>query len=457
MTGVFGTSFLNVTVNLPAPTPKANQAWDYSAPLSYMVNSHPAYYDLASNQMYSPRVSPSPFTNNSTSFSPNGQNILSAERGNFGLLQIYATAIDGSARTALTSSVGNKTSPHQSPLTGDIVFANGGDIYTMTASGGNVTNITNTVGISESLPRYNRNGTKIGCVATVNGAHDLVEMDTNGANRATLYSASFILAFDYHPSEDLMAICYVSGVNFVITLRNNEFATYDDLDVIASPLSVGAVTFSPSGQFLAAERIDGSGRTLMVYNLSNRVRQDITTLGLTAFLGDWGPLPRKKFFINPTAATLHTNAAGFMFGTAGETFASMLAFDAQTRNTVAIDPAPASSLSANYTATITAVDKLTMLRYANGMTAPRVTIIDPANVGTHAQGAIVTFKSSDGTVVSALTFTRSRSGEPASVRDGNRIRYNYDFLAAYDSTGVMVKAKPTNVELNTDTGAVSFR
>lgn len=456
--GVFGASFLNVTVNLPSPTPETDQAWDYSVPISVAAFARAGYFDLSNNQTYVPYPAPSSFAGMLfTAFTTNGQSILSGEQDEAGNLQIFSTTLDGSARTKLTTGGAVKVTPHQSTLTGQICFLNGNDIWIMNSNGTGGVNLTNTPGILESMPKFNAAGTKIGFVRNSGVSDEFWEMDTNGANPAFVASGN-VLGFDYHPTDPVVALAVASGTFRFIQLIGRDSGVINGIVNENSPVLYEGISFSPSGSYLCTRRYDGANYWLSIFNLMTRTRTDVAVVGPQTLVGEWAPLPRKKFFINPTAATLHTNAAGFMFGSASTTFTSMLAFDAQTRNTVDIDPHPAGPSSLSYSATITAADKLTMLRYANGMITPRVTIIDPNTVSTHAQGALATFSSSTGKVQSVITFTRSRdASKPATTRSGNTIKFNHDFLAAYDENGKLIKSAPKDVTQNIETGAISYR
>lgn len=457
VTGIYGASFLNVTVNLPPSTPETDQAWDYTVPIAMMNRGRAGYFDLQLNQSFVPFVSSNQSVVSLPSFSTNGQSILSGELAPGGFLQIFSTATDGSARTQLTSTSNSKNNPHQSPANGNIIFESGGDIWSMTSTGGSITNITNSPTLSEGLPKFNAAGTKMFFVLNLLSTMQLIEADLNGTNQVTRLSASSITGYDIHPTEPLIAVCGTDGPSRFISFVNPTISLIDTLVSESTPISFVGLSFSPSGSFLATKRYNGTNDTVSIFSVTDRTRTDVASMSGLSYLGEWAPLPRKKFFINPTGATLHTNAAGFIYGGKSKSFASLLAFDAQTRNTVDIDPHPASLNSSTYTATITAADKLTMLRYANGMIAPRVTIIDPASVATHAQGALVTFDSNTGKVESVLTFTRSRAGTPATTKSANTLKFNHEFLAAYDENGNLIKNAPKDVTQNVDTGAISYR
>lgn len=324
----------------------------------------------------------------------------------------------------------------------------------MDANGANQTQLYAVAGGSCFNPKFNPAGTKVGFIRNAGGSSAFWEVDPNGANPVFRYSGTQVQDFDYHPTQQL--IIFLSSDGRLLVKWHPILGTTDTLANATSPDVFVGVTFSPSGQYVAASFYNGNG-FLSIYRMVGKTLVGSYSVPYYAYCGDWANIPRKKFFINSTAATLHTNAAGFLFGTADPQFSSLLAFDALTRNTVDVDPHPASSTSLSYTATITAADKLTMLRYANGMIAPRVTIIDPSNVATHAQGAVATFNAETGKVSSVLTFTRSRdAAKPATTREGNRLKFNHDFIAAYDEDGKLVRNAPKDVTMNTETGVVSY-
>lgn len=455
VTGIYGASFLNITVNLPAASSESDSFWDFEAPIAMSQEFRGGYYNFSSGKLVVPNSEPTGFAGpTSTSFTNNGQAILATEPDSTSNLQIASVPIDGSPTTFLTSGGTYKFDPHQSPTTGQICYSSNNDIFVMNSNGTGVVQLTNTPGITERMPRFSPDGTKIGYLRD----NALWEMNANGTSPTYLYGGMQVNGHDYHPTEKASVVCGSIATVSYLVLLSRQSLNIRILEQANSPVSHQGATFGPFGSQVATRRFDGTNSALCTYDIATKARTTHFTLPESTQLGDWGPLPRKKFFVNPTGATLHTNAAGFLFGQDGKRFKSLLAFDAQTRNTVDIDAHSASSTSTNYTATITAADKITMLRYANGMTAPRVTVVDPASTATHVQGALVSFEAETGEVATVITFTRSRDSlKPTVTKAGDRLQFNGEFLAAYDASGKVVKAKPTNVSMDEKTGAVSFR
>jgi hypothetical protein len=140
----------------------------------------------------------------------------------------------------------------------------------------------------------------------------------------------------------------------------------------------------------------------------------------------------------------------------GDKFASFLAFDAVTRNTVDIDvPPPAGFNPSNHFATITAADNITMLRYVNGFIGARISVVDPGSSSTYVQGAVVSFNAATGKVSAVLPFNRSRSGEkPTRTVQGGKVTYRGEFLGVWDDKGKKSNSPVTEVTMDANTGQV---
>lgn len=454
ISGLYGASFLNVSVNLQGDTSLNDPDIQKEAPLGLSINGRPGFYDFQLNRVFS--LSNTPSTNAETcdtSFSASGQFALSAENIAANERSIYLTSLDGLTRTRLTT--GNQDFfPTWSVADGKIAFERGGDVYTMTSSGASVTNLTSAHPNTITRPKFSPDGTKIGFLENVDGVYWFSEIPAAGGAVVSRRIVGSLLDWDYVNNADEIVILY--PVNATETrVRHMQLVTgaiktlYTET---STTTTLDGVAVSPGGSLVAVKSEDSSTQNLLIIDLFTGSVETISNVSkLNYYVDDWMQLPRKKFFINPTAAVLHTNAAGFLFGTKGSRFTSMLAVDAQTRNNLVIS-------NAYYVSTITASDKITMLRFANSFAAPRVTIIDPANVATHAQGAIVNYEAATGTIKNVLTFTRSRNGSsPTSTVRNGKVTFTGDFVAAFDSEGKKIADRPTTVEFDQATAEMTIR
>jgi hypothetical protein len=230
-------------------------------------------------------------------------------------------------------------------------------------------------------------------------------------------------------------------------------------NIVSTTDELSDVTWSPEGSRVAYYRTNASGTSIESARLfdgsTSTILPATNRIGLVSL--EWGPLVRKRAFIASSNSVLgSTSAAGFLYGMAGDKFASFLAFDAVTRNTVDIDvPPPAGSNSSNHVATITAADKITMLRYVNEFTGARITVVDPSSSSKYIQGAVVSFNAATGKVSSVLPFNRSRSGEkPSRTVRGDKVTYRGEFTGIWDEKGKKSSSPATEVTLDANTGQV---
>ncbi|MFZ4507556.1 MAG: TolB family protein [Fimbriimonas sp.] len=391
----------------------------------------------------------------SPSVSGNGTQIVSSEYDSPTNSDLYVTNTDGSGRVQITNGT-NAITPNWSPVSSKIVYSQGGDIWVINSNGTGATRLTTTTEI-ELQPKWNAAGTKIGYLRAVGFAYHFWEMDANGANQTSKIStAGTISSWDYdptgneivaiagYPNRQIMRQSLVSGANLTLVPPSGDY--------------LEGVTWSPQGSHIAYVRDGGGYARIESMRLNDRATLNVRTLSSSSLEAspEWGPLVRRRPFIAATGGVIGTNAAGFLYGMVRSEFASFLAFDAVTRNSVDIDVPPPSGIDpTNFFATITAADTINMLRYANGFSTPRITVVDPSLPSGYIQGAVVSFDASNGKVAAVLPFNRSRSGEkPTRTEQGDRVTYRGDFIGIWDGEGMKSDAPTTEVTMDLRTGKV---
>ena len=425
--------------------------------LAYSDNGRPALVDYGTGTRYSLNSDvPVYVSSASPSFSANGSLVLTTEYDNPTSPELFLYASDGSSRTKVPYT-GFVSAPNLNGAGTKIAFVQGGDIWTMNTNGTSPMSVTKNADY-ETQPKWNPSGTKIGYLKLVGSSSRFWEMDTaGGAQAEKVVPFTSFNSWDYNPTGTEIVVATAWGGNNRIDRYN--LISGSRQNILSTTDYVADVTWSPDGSRVAYVRSGPSGiriESARVSDGSTSVIQPITNEFAQTNI-EWGPLVRKRSFIASSSSVLGaTNAAGFLYGMAGDRFASFLAFDAVTRNTVDIDvPPPAGFNPSNHFATITAADNITMLRYVNGFSGARISVVDPGSSSTYVQGAVVSFNAATGKVSAVLPFNRSRSGEkPSRTEHGGQVTYRGEFRGVWDANGKRSDSPATEVTMDLRTGKV---
>ena len=457
VTGVFGANFLSAAVTLPPENQLNELALLGTTMLVYSDNGRPVLLDYGTGTPYALNPAATVWDNScSPTFSGNGAQIASVEYDTVSSSDIFTYNIDGSSRTKIPNT-SNAITPNWSPVSSKIAFSSAGDIWVVSTNGTGLTKLTSNADL-ESKPRWNPSGTKIRYIRVVSGVATLWEMDAAGGQQRQLVTGNGpILSWDYDPTGD--EVIFVTDHNGGRSIYRSSLAGGPKIELLFTTDLITSVTWSPQGSHVAyiREGAAGSGR-IEALRLSDNTTSTVKTLATPASANrlEWGPLVRKRSFIAASSPVLGTNAAGFLYGMVRSNFATFLAFDAVTRSSVDIDVPPPSGINpTNFFATITAADSITMLRYVNGFSTPKITVVDPTVASTFVQGAVVSFDASNGTVAAVIPFNRSRSGEkPSRTEQGGKVTYRGEFLGVWDEKGKKSDAPATEVTMDLRTGKV---
>jgi len=445
VTGIYGTRFSNLAVQLQAGTNFDAEELDMTQTMLGMSFSNvPALYDVASGQTV--RVDPTApvYGNDCTmTISPNGEKIIASTWNVAANAFTLSTMnIDGSSKTPASVASVWYSSPSYNAAMSRILYSRDGDIYMSNPNGSSEVNLTSTLGSSEFAPKFSPDGQKIGYlrVNPVSGVYEFWEMSLTGTGQTAKLTSFSVRSWDYALGGDVWL------TNGTALFRGNPTAgAYYSLLTAGGTDSFSSICCSPNGALVAYQRTSGAANTIELFDISSLSSTFLRTLPPGAYLNDWAGLPRKRSFIGASGAAMNTTAAGFLYGMSGNRFRSLLAFDSTDPANTSIDGSPAAGISpSNFVATITTAGQLNMLRYVNGYVMPKITVIDTATTATYAKGAVVTYDASDGTVASILPFTTAKTGvKPVQTKAGNLLKLEGDFLGVYDKDG---KKTATNVK-----------
>jgi hypothetical protein len=450
--GVFGGNFTSASVSL-APENQLNEG-------SLMANTMIAYsstnrirlYDYGTGITYDFNTVVPTFSNSATpTWSGSGDLLATSEFDAVSdSFQIFTYNSDGLARTMVTSGGGWKSQPAWSPVASRIAYVDAGNIYVMNSNGTGVTQLTTTPEV-ESSPTWHPSGNEIFYLREGN----VWKMSAVGAGQAPVVTfVNTISSFDVDNSGARLAVVYSSGGSSIVALSQSGVT---QSQLLSTTDLISGVSFAPTGSHLVFERDGVDSERLEILEI--RTRQTEVLFPISSFSeGDpeWGPLPRRRIFIG-TGGLFHTNAAGFLYSMRGNTMRSFLAFDAVTRSGVDVDVPPPSGFSpSHHFATITAADNITMLRYVNGFTTPRITISDPASPATAIRGAVVSWEQNTGLIASVAPFTRSRNGaNPTSREVDGKVMFEGEFLGVWDGDGKKVSGAVNSLTRNETSGSLS--
>lgn len=451
VTGVFGANFTNVTVNMVPENQLNEDALDFQSYLSFCFENRPRLIDMSDGSISSPNPMFGQLSNAcDPQFSAGGGQLVTSEFDpSTSFFEIFTINVDGSGRFKVTSGPGSKFAPALSPTASKIAFYQYGDIWTINTNGTGLTQLTNNADV-ETYPRFSPDGTKIGYLRQVGSSTEFWTMTSAGATQSMAYNLLPIAGWDWHPNGTEIVIGATSGGSTYGVARAtlNPVSTRWIQTTNAPPYRI---TYSPTGARVAYEDYPPSGGLIQIVKVQDHSVSTLRPLATSEYLGDWGPLPRKRQFVG-AGGLFHTNAAGFLYGMRYDEFRSILAFDAVTRSTVDIDVEPTNGLNpTNFFATITAADSINMLRYVNNYFTPKITVVDPAVATTHLQGAIVSYNALTGRVAAVVGFNRSRGGaKPARTNLGAETLYTGDFVAAYDADGRKVRGPTSQVTFDAE-------
>jgi TolB protein len=154
------------------------------------AGEHPALYRTLGEKYDVLRRDTSPIEGEAFSLTPDGKSLV--YRGCIGAdCGLFFTNVDGTAPKQLTKGL-RDTNPSVSPDGGTLVYMapdknNQWDLYTLSITGTNQAQLTNTPADNEGLPTWSPDGQTIAFVSNRDGAWAIWAMDADGQNQRKLF------------------------------------------------------------------------------------------------------------------------------------------------------------------------------------------------------------------------------------------------------------------------------
>ena len=348
--------------------------------------------------------------------------------------QIYFVTLDGLSNTRMTSLVGGCDHASWSPSGSSIVFEGStsfNQIFSMSSSGGTPTNLSN-VSLSDYYPIYSHDGTQIFFWRYNPGPHryDSYVMNANGSGQTSAQFGSYngIAGAAFSPGGTYLLVSDgISIYRFNMEGTGGTFLTPPSGEFYTHPC------YSPDGRAIVFQHAFSSTGTSVLavaaYDGSNV--QDVTnsSSALTeSATPSWGPFPQNRQVIG-SGGSLATGASGFIMGQSGPTIESFVAFNAVTPSSSAIVPQASTMTNSVFQIKGDSINKLAFL---NDLSLS-ATVIVPVTGTSAVGGALVSFDSNTGKVVSVVPY--SPGAPKMALGKAGSLEYTGRFLGVWDGAG----------------------
>ena len=176
-------------------------------------------------------------------------------------------------------SPGNGSTAITMALTGKIVYANGGNLFSINLSSGAVTQLTATSGESEVNPEYSPNGSKIAF-----GSSGIWTMNADGTGRIKLTNSSGVPAW----SPDGTKIAFASNGVFVMNADGSNVTQLTTHGYFAA--------WSPDGTRIAfSSSLNSNDSEIWIMDANGQNQQKILTRAGADIDVVWSPGPKIAF------------------------------------------------------------------------------------------------------------------------------------------------------------------
>ncbi len=372
---------------------------------------------------------------------------------------------DGSQQKTVVPSV--IAFPAISPNGATIAYTtNDGTLYTVPSGGGTPTSILNPANAELLPPVWSPSGTQIAFTGSNSALSQLnvYTMSSTGANVTDVTSTYFLggstTLNSWSPDGLTLACTYATSGSpntaVVLFTLTGSFAS----TLTPSNFNDSLPSFSPDGTKIAFYRTSVGGATPGIYvsdfagtNLQ-LVLPDPTT-GETGPVTSitWSPFPANKNFVGAGGTITASPVAGYLVSQNASQFASLLTFTATTPSTATITQSASNVNGASLIFSLGA-DSITNISYANVYSGAHSSIPLTATPST-----LVTVDAATGLVDYVIPTVAGKAHPAVSRSTGSSVAYSGSFSAIYDSSGRnLAPSGASTVDFDRSTGKlISFR
>jgi len=425
ITGIAGAAFTKITY-LPQPN-VSNSRLAYVRTYSALYTIYIANFD-GSN----PKPIASGQTIGHISWSRDGRLAFHAYDVVSGKYQIFVVNADGSNLHKISNGSGfEDQDPAWAPDNFHIAFdrfTSRPQIFTMTSSGGSVTNVDDGTS-DDTIPAWSPDSTQILFGRYSGGVKSICRVASTGGTVTALTTSQSYSQPAEAPNGAYFIAMNDSGSFEHLDLLSFSNFSYGSIGSTSGPMNDYLPSFSPDGNHILFTQSQ-SGTTGLVSTTPDGL--NLTPIGPqdnSVICAAWEPFPTAIPYVSTSGGYVVYNASsGFLYGLNGSQLTSFLNFTATTPTSATLTVDPITNGSTNITYHIHA-DALTSIRFVNGF-GGAVTI---ASLGS-AQQAIVSFNTTDGSVASVLAVASKKTA--ANTHHLGLSTYAGSFAAVYNSKGV---------------------
>jgi len=303
-------------------------------------------------------------------------------------------------------------------------------IFTMTASGGSVTRISDG-SANDNAPTWSPDGSTIFFVRLnpTSFNHEWWKMSSTGASPTLIEGANNYYRVNMSPAGNAIALNTIQTSGVDVDLGSWPFA-----------LPIAAVISDGNSNLLGSWAPDGSrilvsrtvnGTTSLNSVVPDGSRNSVVLSHSDGYIRDcsWEPFPVAIPYIAATGGSIFgTSAAGFLYGLNGDGFASFLTFTATTPATATATVDPVTPGASNLIYKIGA-DAITSIKFVNGLGGGTNSL----SIGTGIKGAVIAFNGGTGGISSVVPYASSKAALVA--KRGTEVVLTGRFAGAYDGHG----------------------
>jgi Tol biopolymer transport system component len=341
-----------------------------------------------------------------------------------------------------------------------IAFFNAGVISTENVSTKVVTPIPLPTNDSISGAVISPDGTTVYALLSLTGTYHLYAMPADGSGGSrTICTVPAIPVppISISPDGSEVAVAEFGSPDTILRIGTGGGEISAPIPLLSG--SFGGASYSADSKSFAVCTSFGSPQGIYTGTIASGLFSRITPVTATAEFPSWTPFIKDRILIAAGGGLLGTRACGVIQTqrAIGGT-CSIVAFDVTTPSSVVMTAQPSSITSQTNIVFSVDADNITKLAYANGTAWRGIRAIGSGTPVTSANGALVSFDGSNGSISTILPFlgTRAAGSHPTIKDEGSTRTFSGQFLAAYDKDGKNLAPNgASTIRLDTKTNTIT--